>query len=66
MPRRTNSSQRRHKFIDKVFSLYSLVMRPYIIYRRTSTVYLISDESDFYEQCLRYNCSCNLAFPAYE
>jgi hypothetical protein len=66
MPRRTNNSQRRHKFADKVFSLYFFIMRPYITCRRTGTVCLISDESDFCEQCLRYNRSCDLAFLTHE
>jgi hypothetical protein len=66
MSYRINSSQRRHKFVDKVFSLYSLIMRPYAACRRVSTVYLISDESDFYEQCFRYNRSCDLVFFTHE
>jgi hypothetical protein len=66
MPRRINSSQRRHKFADKVFSLYSLIIRPYAACRRINTVYLISDKSDSCEQYLRYNRFYNLAFSAHE
>ena len=66
MPRRTTSSQRRHKFTDKVFSLCSLAMRPYTTCRRAGIIYLVSDESDSCEQYLRYNRSCDLAFPAHE
>jgi hypothetical protein len=66
MPRHTISSQRRYKFADKVFSLYSFVMRSYAACYRVGAVYLISDESDSCEQCLRYNRFCDLAFPAYK
>jgi hypothetical protein len=66
MPRRTNNSQRRHKFANKVFSFYSLAMRPCAACRRVDIIYLVSDESDFCEQYLRYNRFCDLAFLAYE
>jgi hypothetical protein len=46
MPRRINSSQRRHKFADKVFSLYSLAMRLCAACRRIGIVYLVFNESD--------------------
>jgi hypothetical protein len=49
MSRRINNSQRRHKFADKVFSLYFLAMRFYAACRYTGIVYLVSDESDFYK-----------------
>jgi hypothetical protein len=41
-------------------------MRPYAACRRAGTVYLVSDESDSCEQCLRYNRFCDLAFPTHE
>jgi hypothetical protein len=66
MPRRIISSQRRHKFANKVFSLYSLAMRFCATYRRAGIICLIFNESDSYEQYLRYNRSCDLAFPAHE
>jgi hypothetical protein len=66
MSRRINSSQRRYKFTDKVFSLCFFIMRPCVICRRANTVYLIFDESDFCEQCLRYNRFYDLAFFAHE
>jgi hypothetical protein len=66
MPRRINSSQRRHKFANKVFSLYSFIMRSCAVCRRVNTMYLIFDESNSYEQCLRYNRFYNLAFFTYE
>jgi hypothetical protein len=66
MPRNITNSQRRHKFTDKVFFLYFLIMRFCIACRRAGAVCLISDESDFYKQYFRYNRSYNLAFPAYE
>jgi hypothetical protein len=66
MPRRINNSQRRHKFVDKVFSFYSLVMRLYAACRRADTVYLVFNESDSCEQCLRYNRFYDLVFFTYE
>jgi hypothetical protein len=66
MSRRINNSQRRYKFVDKVFSLYSLATRPYVTCRRAGIVCLIFNESDFCEQCLRYNRFYDLAFPVYE
>jgi ribosomal protein L36 len=66
MPRNIISSQRRHKFADKVFFLYSFVMRSCAVCRRAGAVYLISDESDSYKQCFRYNRFCDLTFPAHE
>jgi hypothetical protein len=66
MPRRTNSSQRRYKFADKVFFLCSLAMRFCTACRRAGTVYLVSNESDFYKQCLRYNRFCDLAFSTHK
>jgi hypothetical protein len=63
---RINSSQRRHKFANKVFSLYSLVMRSCAACRRVNIVCLISDESDFCEQCFRYNRFYDLAFFIHE
>jgi hypothetical protein len=66
MPRRINSSQRRHKFADKVFSFYFFAMRPCAACRRANTVCLIFDESDSCEQYLRYNRFYDLAFSIYE
>jgi hypothetical protein len=61
-----NSFQRRHKFADKIFSLYFLIMRLCATYRRANIIYLVSDESNFCEQCFRYNRFYNLAFPIHE
>jgi hypothetical protein len=66
MPRRINSSQRRHKFADKVFSLYFFAMRLYAACRRAGIIYLISDKSNSCEQCFRYNRFYDLAFLIYE
>jgi hypothetical protein len=41
-------------------------MRPCAACRRADIIYLVSDESDSCEQCLRYNRSCDLAFSIYE
>jgi hypothetical protein len=66
MSRRINSSQRRYKFADKVFSFYFLIIRPCAACRRANIIYLVFDESDFCEQYFRYNRFCNLAFFIYE
>jgi hypothetical protein len=41
-------------------------MRPYAACRRVGIMYLVSDESDFCEQYLRYNRFCDLAFFIHE
>jgi hypothetical protein len=66
MPRHINSSQRRHKFADKVFSFYFFAMRLCAACRRTDTMCLVFDESDSCEQYLYYNRFCDLVFLAYE
>jgi hypothetical protein len=41
-------------------------MRPYAAYRRSGAICLISDESDFCKQCLRYNRFYDLVFSTHE
>jgi hypothetical protein len=64
--RSISSFQRYYKFADKVFSLYSLIMRPCAVCRRVDTICLVSDESDSYEQYFRHNRFYDLAFLTYE
>jgi hypothetical protein len=64
MPRQITSTFRRYRLANSILSKGSFTMRPCSCYLRANIFYIISSESEFYKQCVRFRRSYELAWPA--